>query len=268
MLPGSMALPSYGGPGGPLPPMSYPLGPMPTAPLAGAPPSMMASNQYPPLASGPCQAAYLSNAFQTTAPMGPSMQQLQTQVPPGVKQQLAERLNTAVKKRHQLVGVLDEITHGEYSDHMQNTFAYARKAGLDDVDWRVPRLMYCKDPKYNHGVPSAVAQDVMRRKMADAQVLEQQLASEAYTNWETALAQVDKAPPPLEVVRQRQVSFMEATPNYSTEDDVWARTLELRTLEEAMRGDVSKPLPRPAVHLEEMQNFREGKYLKDDCPIA
>uniref|UniRef100_A0A7S2VRG3 Uncharacterized protein n=1 Tax=Zooxanthella nutricula TaxID=1333877 RepID=A0A7S2VRG3_9DINO len=185
-----------------------------------------------------------------------------------VRRQVTERLDQSMQKRHELIGHLDEVTEGEYSEHMKNTFSAARRARLDDVDWRVPRLMYCKDPKHNVGLDPLRAQAVQERKMADGRVLEDQLAAEAHSNWERALEVVDRAPPPEELVRQRPVPFVEAAPNYQAEEDVWARTLELRTLDEAMRGDVSKPMPRPALHNEDYANFHEGKYLKDDCPIA
>ncbi|CAE7561627.1 unnamed protein product [Symbiodinium sp. CCMP2592] len=35
-------------------------------------------------------------------------------------------------------------------------------------------------------------------------------------------------------------------------------TLELRTIDEALHGDVSKPLPRPVLFPEEYQNFKQG----------
>lgn len=185
-----------------------------------------------------------------------------------VQQQVTDRINTAERKRLELLGHLDELTDGYYNENMKNKFSEARKAGLDGVDWRVPRLMYCKDPKHNVGVNPAAAFEVHQRKVADAEVLEQQLAQEACDRWAQALSVVGKSPPPLEMVRGAPVPFAEAVPNYCAHDDVWARTLELRTLDEAMRGDVSMPLPRPAIHTEEYQNFQEGRYIKDDCPIA
>lgn len=223
-------------------------------PFAGAP---LASSAHAPFMSGPLGQA---------VPMQPA-------VPPPVpyevvRKQVTERLNTAIDKRHELVSHLDELTEGQYSADMKKTFSASRKAGLDDVDWRVPRLMRCKDPKYNGGADGAQAVEVQQRKVVDSQVLEEQLANDATERWTKALQVVGERPPPTERTIERRIPFVEARPNYVAEDDVWSRTLELRTLDEAMRGDVSKPLPRPAVHTEEYQNFHEGKYVKDDCPIA
>jgi len=241
-------------------PMSYAGGP----PLASAPghfasASMMGQAMPPPMASqcfnhGPPPAM-------VPAPVAPPVPY------EVVRKQVAERLNSAIDKRRDLVGHLDELTEGAYSEGMKKTFSASRKANLDDVDWRVPRLMYCKDPKHN-GSAEAHAFEVEQRKMADSQVLEEQLAQDATDKWAKALAVVGERPPPEERTVERRIPFVEARPNYNAEDDVWSRTLELRTLDEAMRGDVSKPLPRPAVHTEEYQNFHEGKYVKDDCPIA
>lgn len=181
---------------------------------------------------------------------------------------MRDRLNHALVKRHELVGHLDELTEGAYSGHMQDTFSAARRAGLSDVDWRVVRMMHCKDPKYNAGADPHLAGEVQQRKLMDGQVLEHQLAAEAYSNWERALSVAGMQPPPIEVVHEPALPFVHAAPNYAPETDVWTRTLELRTLDEAMSGDVSKPLPRPAVHTEDYSAFSEGKYVKDDCPIA
>lgn len=151
---------------------------------------------------------------------------------------------------------------------MKDTFSAARKAGLDNVDWRVVRLMHCKDSKYNVAVGPQLACEVLQRKQFDGQVLEEQLAAEARTNWERALAVAGQTLPPKEEKCTPALPFVHAVPNYQPENDVWTRTLELRTLDEAMSGDVSQPLPRPAVHTEEYSAFTEGKYVKDDCPIA
>jgi len=184
------------------------------------------------------------------------------------KSQVRYRLDDAMQKRTELLGQIDFLTDGEYQEHEKKTLSLSRQANLDDVDWRVPRLMQCMDPKYLVGVDPAQAEELRRRKLRDGQVLEQQLGREATENWAKALQVVGEKPPPLEYVRPRPTAFIEAQPSYSAVDDVWCRTLELRTLDEALRGDVSKPLPRPAVHNEEYTNFREGRYVRDDCPIA
>lgn len=144
----------------------------------------------------------------------------------------------------------------------------AEAASREVNDWRVQRLMYCKDPQYNTVADPAHAYEIQQRKMADAEVLERQLGYEATQNWAKALSVAGQVPPPLECVQPKAIPFLEVQPNYQAEQDVWSQTLELRTLEEAMRGDLTKPLPRPAVHTEEYANFHEGKYVGDGCPIA
>lgn len=64
------------------------------------------------------------------------------------------------------------------------------------------------------------------------------------------------------------VSFMEVHPTYKREDDVWERQMAMRSLEEALRGDVSVPMPKPVVLVEDYDHYREGKYVKDDCFMA
>lgn len=163
---------------------------------------------------------------------------------------------------------IEEETNGLYEEHLKRKFSLMRKANLDWIDWRVPRLHYCKDPLYNTNLEPALAFEVQERKAADSQVLEFELSKEANVNWGKALIPVGMTPPPLEKTVRGGVAFTEATPNYVRADDVWNRKLDLRTLEEAMRGDVSKPMPRPVLFSKDYANFKEGKYVKDDCPIA
>lgn len=66
----------------------------------------------------------------------------------------------------------------------------------------------------------------------------------------------------------KPVAFTAARPSYRKQDDVWERTLALRLLDEAVRGNVSAPMPAPAVFAEDYENYREGKYVKDDCWLA
>ena len=71
-----------------------------------------------------------------------------------------------------------------------------------------------------------------------------------------------------ETFARKPHKFLEVHPCYRKEDDVWERTLNLRILDEAVRGDVSQPMPAPVVFAEDYDNYREGKYVKDDCWIA
>jgi len=272
-MPGTMQMPGsmMGPPPGSLPPGAPGSMPYGAVPYGAAPPGSM-----PPMGSGPCGHPPMS--YPPGSMAGPMMT-----MPPGscaapggpppvpyavVQQQLGQRVQQTMQKRAELISDLDWLTDGEYTEHVKNTFSISRQTNLDGVDWRVPRLLYCKDPKFNDALGPALAFDVQQRKVRDGGSLEKSLAAEATANWAKALEPCGLKPPPLEVYAQDPVAFVEACPNYQADDDVWTRRLELRTLDEAMRGDVSKPLPRPAVHTEDYENFREGKYVKDDCPIA
>jgi len=206
-----------------------------------------------------------------------------------------QRLQNAAARHHELVHDVNLLSGDEYSRRMKKEFKASSAAELSDVDWRVPRLMYCKDPKYNMGVPPHLAFEVQDRKQNDGTFLEEQLSRETYDKFKKAAddeyanaykqsqeenaANPDSAgdkppapfkhdPPPDEMIYKKGVPFLHAVPMYQRADDLWNRRLELRTMEEAMRGDVSQPLPRPVIFEEDFENFKQGKYVKDDCPIA
>jgi hypothetical protein len=194
---------------------------------------------------------------------------MQSGIPyPTLVQEVTNHLNVSVQKRRELTDALNELTNGEYTAHNKSKLSPLRKANLDDIDWRVPRLMYCKDSKYNREMDPRFAMETLQKKTADGQILEHQLGVEATAKWAEALQDAGMQPPPLEKVMKKPVPFVEVVPSYTPEADVWNRQLELRTLDEAMRGDVSKPMPRPVLFAEDYENYREGKYVKDDCPIA
>jgi hypothetical protein len=180
-------------------------------------------------------------------------------------QDVTKRMRAAIDRHRGLTRDLDVLTNGTYSSEVKNSFSAASKAGLDDIDWRVPHLIYSKDPKFNEGLDPRFAFEVQQRKQTDGRVLEAELASEAEASWQMN----HTIPfPQAQVWAQPGAAFVEAVPNYRNEEDIWSRRLDLRTLDEAMRGDVSKPMPRPSVYAEDYENYREGKYVKDDCPIS
>jgi len=180
--------------------------------------------------------------------------------------QLKQRMPADDARYRQIMATLDALIPGGYKDPAVD---YAsKKANCDRIDWRVPYLMWCKDPKWNIFMDPRIAPDVAQRKLGEGNQLEEQLGREAWDNWTDILAQVDRKPPPEEVIRRPGIPFVESQPMYRREEDIWERELVLRTLEEAMRGDVSKPMPRPVLFPEDYENYREGKYLKDDCLIA
>eukprot|EP00928_Gymnodinium_smaydae_P100004 TRINITY_DN9701_c0_g1_i1.p1 TRINITY_DN9701_c0_g1~~TRINITY_DN9701_c0_g1_i1.p1 ORF type:complete len:247 (+),score=60.79 TRINITY_DN9701_c0_g1_i1:152-892(+) len=244
-------------PAGTLPPGAY-----------GMPPPMAMGPGMMPV-PGPCGMMPPGTMMPGAAPFPPM-------VPRGVDPRLYEeaalavhhRLTEAGARHGALVQDLNGLTMDDYTRQMRNAFSAAKRENLDLVDWRVPRLMVCKDPKHNAGVPPAFAFEAMERKMHDGQILEEQLSREAYQKSKEELAQSGGHPPPEEVVVKPGVPFVHAVPNFHATDGTWQRRLELRSLDEAMRGDVSQPLPRPCLFADDMSNFQQGRYVQDDCPIA
>jgi hypothetical protein len=211
--------------------------------------------------------------------------------------EVAHRWQNSSARHQELVQDLNMMTCDSYTTGMRNAFTASAQANLDTVDWRVPRLMYCKDPKWNLGVqtfPPEIAHEVQSKKMVDGKIIEDQMSREAYgkavkdaeeeqkqaykklkeeeekhpDGQKVEITPFEHKPPPTEMVKKPGVPFIHAVPYYDRADDLWQRRLELRSLEEAMNGDVSQPLPRPVVFDEDFENFKQGKYVKDDCPIA
>lgn len=185
---------------------------------------------------------------------------------------LIDRFATAEVRHDDLVGQLDANSQGRFSkSEYKRGLMAVDQPGLDDVDWRVPRLMQCKDPRYNILAMSQgpYAEGIQESKAIQGRVLEDQLATEAY---EKSLKDFENSggrmPPPIETVLKPGVTFYQAVPQYKYEDELWQRRLELKTLDEAMAGDITVPMPRPVVHSQDYDNYREGKYVKDDCLIA
>lgn len=256
-MPGSMAMP----PSGPLgPPMGMP------PPTSGGFQAGPAGQDYYTVVPGSMPPQGLDVPSQVPLPSGPMGVPAQAPVPYAVAaQQVGERLGVAMRRHNGLLRDLDALTNGEYNNEVRNLYSVSRKANLDDVDWRVPRLIYAKDPKYNQGLDPRFAFEVQQRKLTEGQVLEATMSQEAEAHW----ARTQEVPFEQAVVTvKKAIPFVEAVPQYKAEEDIWSRKLELRTLDEAMTGDVSKPLPRPAIFGEDYQNYRQGKYVKDDCPIA
>jgi len=135
----------------------------------------------------------------------------------------------------------------------------------DEIDWRVPQVAFCKDPKWNSRLPI----EINEQRFEEGEKIEDELAKLAFENSRVELKPLGKEPPPEEKILAPGSQFLNVHPNYKKEEDVWERKLSLRTLDEAMRGeDLSKAMPRPVVFAEDYENYREGRYVKDDCPIA
>lgn len=231
-------------------------------------PEMFASQMGPgPLASvGPPRTmAPVLQPQQQLASMGPGALPL---APRPDAQQIAFRLDEAAARREDLVTQLNILTNNRFADGQSQRLSLARKEHLDDVDWRVPRLVYCKDPKFNMGLDPMTAYEVQSRKAQDGLLLESALANEAIATWQEKLSHVGRSLPADETVIPGGLPFVQVCPNYARQDDIWNKRLELRTLDEALRGDLTKPLPTPVIFPEEYANFTSGKYVKDDCPIS
>mmetsp|Transcript_70981 Transcript_70981/g.154243 ORF Transcript_70981/g.154243 Transcript_70981/m.154243 type:complete len:222 (+) Transcript_70981:118-783(+) len=183
--------------------------------------------------------------------------------------QVGSRFMSSEHKRMELTQGANMATNGEFERRQKEAFSASHKAGyLDETDWRVPQLQYRKDPKFNAGVHPAFAFEFQERKIMEGRMLEDQLAREAFAKSSMEMSASGSHPPPQEIIIKGGTPFMHAVPYYQRDDDVWQRRMHLRSMDEAMRGDVSKPLPRPVLFAEDFSNFRSGKYVKDDCPIA
>lgn len=229
-------------------------------------PMMPGSQSMPPTGSLPPGSMPLSMPIGGTTPprtmISPQSQGMSYEA---AAQFVTKRMKDSIDRHGGLIRDLDGMTNGAYSSEVKGSFSAARKAGLDDIDWRVPHLIYSKDPKFNEGLDPRFAFEVQQRKLTDGRVLEEELSSEAQANWQMS----HTVPfPEAQVWNQPGVAFVEAVPNYRNEEDIWSSRLDLRTLDEAMRGDVVKPMPRPSVYAEDYENYREGRYVKDDCPIS
>eukprot|EP00927_Polykrikos_kofoidii_P074168 TRINITY_DN70140_c0_g1_i1.p1 TRINITY_DN70140_c0_g1~~TRINITY_DN70140_c0_g1_i1.p1 ORF type:complete len:269 (-),score=40.96 TRINITY_DN70140_c0_g1_i1:215-1021(-) len=139
---------------------------------------------------------------------------------------------------------------------------------VEPPDPRVGRLQLCKDPKFNGGVRPEFAFEVQQRKLVDGRALEEILSREAYVIAAGELAQSGRKPPPEEVIKKPGVPFQRAVPAYEQDSGLWTRKVELRSMDEAMRGDVSQPMDRPILFKEDFPTFKAGQYVKDDCMIA
>eukprot|EP00746_Dinoflagellata_sp_MGD_P000588 gnl/MRDRNA2_/MRDRNA2_101055_c0_seq1.p1 gnl/MRDRNA2_/MRDRNA2_101055_c0~~gnl/MRDRNA2_/MRDRNA2_101055_c0_seq1.p1 ORF type:complete len:206 (-),score=59.18 gnl/MRDRNA2_/MRDRNA2_101055_c0_seq1:77-694(-) len=134
-----------------------------------------------------------------------------------------------------------------------------------DIDWRVPQVAFCKDPKWDSRLPI----ELNEQRYEEGDKLEADLAALALERSRIELEPLGKEPPPEETILAPGAPYLNVHPNYKKEEDVWERKLSLRTLDEAMRGeDLSKAMPRPVVFAEDYENYREGRYVKDDCPVA
>jgi len=195
--------------------------------------------------------------------------------------QIKNRLNVAEQTNAKAKQQLNDMTSGAFEQYEARHFSAVTKANLQEVDWRVPRVIYDKDPKFNRNLlplfqadPSNPQQgwqkynEVQLAKQQEGDKLVQDLSSESVAQWAEKLAPSGMVPPPIETVMRPGCPFVQVHPGYNRSDDIWERKLELRTLDEAMRGDVTKPMPRPVLFAGDFENFQEGRYLKDDCPIA
>merc|ERR1719191_2279521 len=140
-----------GPPMGPMGPMPPPMGSMPMMP--GSMP-MMPPGSMPPgsmMGSRPGAGQQLPHALASGIPY------------PTLVQEVTNHLNVSVQKRRELLESLNVLTNGEYSEHNKTKLSALRKNNLDNIDWRVPRLMYCKDSKYNKEMDPRFAFEVLQK---------------------------------------------------------------------------------------------------------
>jgi hypothetical protein len=182
------------------------------------------------------------------------------------------RYGRAEKTNVTLENQLNAMTGDHWKQYHAKQFSALAKSGLDDMDWRVPRVNYCLDSKYNDELPANLRKEVGEAKTKDGTILQQKLGEDAIRKWKETHPGTKDYPetpmPPMETVIKPGAPFIAVHPGYRRWDDMWERELTLRNLGEAMKGDLNQPMPRPVLFGEDYQNFHQGKYLKDECPIA
>lgn len=178
------------------------------------------------------------------------------------------RFDRAARTNKTLEDQLNGMTGDHWKQHHAKQFSALTKASLDDVDWRVPRVNYCLDSKYNDELPVNLRKAVGQAKAKDGAILEHHLGADAIRKWKEEHPHPDTPMPPMETVIKPGSPFLAVHPGYRRWDDMWEREFTLRNLGEAMKGDLNTPMPRPVLFGEDYQNFHQGKYLKDECPIA
>lgn len=202
--------------------------------------------------------------------VGPSIRQPYPAESPEQIAALNQRLKTDVETNKQLKAQLKSMLSDPFRDDVKDIAG--RKAGLHDVDWRVPRLMYCKDPRFNH-----IRQDpqvlqlnpkhyehIHKSRQQDCYVLEQLLGDEAAAR---NAAKYDGIEVPEETQGSKKVAFLEVNPHYVRQDGLWDTQLKLKGMDDAMRGDVRTPLPRPVLFPEDYDNFQMGRFVPHNgCP--
>eukprot|EP00747_Dinoflagellata_sp_TGD_P163664 gnl/TRDRNA2_/TRDRNA2_182585_c0_seq1.p1 gnl/TRDRNA2_/TRDRNA2_182585_c0~~gnl/TRDRNA2_/TRDRNA2_182585_c0_seq1.p1 ORF type:complete len:185 (+),score=35.21 gnl/TRDRNA2_/TRDRNA2_182585_c0_seq1:56-610(+) len=178
----------------------------------------------------------------------------------------AAPLAAAQQRHYELLGALNQQTPGGYAKARPNSTL--KQANLDNVDWRVPALMRCKDPSWSESRPldPRVSYEMRERLRVEGDQLERTLATEAMGN-EQRMRQSGWEPKEYYYTKQ-SVPFNEAVPYYKRQDDIWERKLSLRTADEALRGNLYQPMPKPVVFAEDYENFQQGRHIKDDCYIT
>eukprot|EP00435_Cladocopium_sp_Y103_P075824 s29_g66.t1 len=99
-----------------------------------------------------------------------------------VRQELNESLDAALQKRRELIQTLDQLTHKQgqggavavsegvpvgLGSSYDQPMSRAAAENLDQIDWRVARMMYCLDPKYNAVLDPAIAFEIQQKKAED-----------------------------------------------------------------------------------------------------
>mmetsp|Transcript_52633 Transcript_52633/g.115407 ORF Transcript_52633/g.115407 Transcript_52633/m.115407 type:complete len:187 (+) Transcript_52633:108-668(+) len=121
-------------------------------------------------------------------------------------------------------------------------------------DPRVVKVSRYLDPKYSAKLRM---DDVSRVAAAGAQ-LEEELGLEV--EHRASEAHYEYLEP--------STAFRQAEPHYRVEEGIWQRFVQRREMQEAMGGNVGSAMPEPVIFSEEYPNFKEGKYVRDDCRLA
>mmetsp|Transcript_27373 Transcript_27373/g.66007 ORF Transcript_27373/g.66007 Transcript_27373/m.66007 type:complete len:187 (-) Transcript_27373:75-635(-) len=121
-------------------------------------------------------------------------------------------------------------------------------------DPRVVKVTRYLDPKYSAKLRM---EDVGRVAEAGVQIEEELGLEVEYRADEAHFEYLEPTTP-----------FRQAQPHYRVEEDIWQRFVQMRDMTEAMTGNVGDAMPEPLIFSESYPNFKEGKYVRDDCRLA
>lgn len=200
----------------------------------------------------PVDSAWPNQPFQAVAPVPPHTMSLSREV----RSQLRSE-----EEQHQIL-LSRWRQYAPPREHFNRYPAY-----IDEIDWRVPKVMYYKEPSKNFNIDPRVALDVQQKRLVEGDKLEKQLSVTAWEQAIAELAEVGLKPPAPEKVAEIRIPFQDVHSLYEACDDAWERRVQLRSLRDAMSGDASQPLVKPVVFDEDDKYYVPGHFVQDNSWI-